>query len=44
MMQNEPVRIRDSAIVLSDIGEVLCLQEKYEEAYNFYQRALSSSS
>ena len=41
MMKTEPVRIKDSAIVLSDIGEILYLQGKYEEAYEFHQRALT---
>jgi Tfp pilus assembly protein PilF len=41
MMQNEPARIKDSAIVLSDIGEILYLQGKYKEASDFHQSALT---
>ncbi|CAF4285743.1 unnamed protein product, partial [Adineta steineri] len=31
---------QDSAVVLSSIGNVLYSQDKYEEAYDFYQQAL----
>ncbi len=41
MMQHEPIRIKDSAIVLSDIGEILYVQGKYEECLDFHQRALT---
>jgi tetratricopeptide (TPR) repeat protein len=40
MMHTEPVRIKDSAVVLSNIGEILYLQGKYEEAFDCHQRVL----
>ncbi|UJR17257.1 hypothetical protein I4U23_004152 [Adineta vaga] len=40
LMQTEPNRIKDSAIVLSTIGELLYRDGKYEEAYDYHQRAL----
>ena len=41
MMHSEPIRIKDSAVVLSNIGEILHLQGKYEEAHDFHQQALT---
>jgi hypothetical protein len=34
-MKIEPVRIKDSAFVLSDVGEVLYFQGKYDETTIF---------
>jgi tetratricopeptide (TPR) repeat protein len=41
MMQNESVRIKDSAVILLSIGDILYLQGKYEEGHDFHQRALT---
>ncbi|CAF4450826.1 unnamed protein product, partial [Adineta steineri] len=41
MMKNEPARIKDSAVILSDIGEILYLQGQIEESFNFHQKALA---
>ncbi|CAF1428936.1 unnamed protein product [Adineta steineri] len=41
MMKNEPVRIKDSAVILSDIGKILYLQGQTEESYEFHQKALA---
>ena len=41
MMNVEFVRIKDTAYVLSDIGELLHLEGKYEGAYDFHQQALT---
>ena len=41
MIHSEHVRIKDSAVVLSNIGEILYLQGKYEEANDFHQQALT---
>ncbi|CAF1094572.1 unnamed protein product [Adineta steineri] len=41
MMKNEPVRIKDSAVILSDIGKILYLQRQIEESFNFHQKALA---
>ena len=40
MIKTEPARIKDSSIVLSDIGELLYLEGNTEEAYEFHQKAL----
>ncbi|CAF1328622.1 unnamed protein product [Adineta steineri] len=41
MMKNEPVRIKDSAVILSDIGKILYLQGQIEESFNFHEKALA---
>ncbi|CAF4026129.1 unnamed protein product [Rotaria sp. Silwood2] len=40
MIKNKPARVRDSAHVLDAIGLILENQEKYDEALDFYKRAL----
>ncbi|CAF3706557.1 unnamed protein product [Rotaria sp. Silwood1] len=40
MMKPKQMRIKDSARILSDIGEVLFAEGKYEEAMDFHERAL----
>ena len=37
MMQGEPIRAKDSSIVLSNIGAILHSQGKYDEAYDVHQ-------
>ncbi|CAF4068061.1 unnamed protein product [Adineta steineri] len=39
-MKTNQIRLQDSAVVRSAIGKVFYSQEKYEEAYDFYQQAL----
>ncbi|CAF1461368.1 unnamed protein product, partial [Rotaria sordida] len=41
MIDPKQRRIKDSALVLSDIGETLCEQGKFEEAMNYHQQALT---
>ncbi|CAF5158194.1 unnamed protein product, partial [Rotaria sp. Silwood1] len=41
IIEDELNSIKYSTFVLSDIGEILYLQGKYEEAYDFHQRALT---
>ncbi len=40
-MKSEPVRIKDSVMILSNIGEILYLKGKYEESFNIVQRVLT---
>ncbi|CAF1552033.1 unnamed protein product, partial [Adineta steineri] len=40
-IKSNKINLQDSAVVLSAIGKVLYSQGKYEEAYDFYQQALT---
>jgi tetratricopeptide (TPR) repeat protein len=40
MMHENPPRIKDSAYVLNNIGNILEIQAKYDQSRQFYQRAL----
>ncbi|CAF1250880.1 unnamed protein product [Adineta steineri] len=40
-IKSNKINLQDSSVVLSAIGKVLYSQGKYEEAYDFYQQALT---
>ncbi|UJR24275.1 hypothetical protein I4U23_027242 [Adineta vaga] len=40
MMESEPIRIKDSAIVLYSIANMYCYRGEYDEAYEFIQRSI----
>jgi len=40
MLRSNPIRFKDSSVILSGIGWILYTQGKYEEAFEYIQRAL----